>query len=78
MLRSTFYILQFTFLLTLTLAYVILLFWIIPQYVDKDKQEMAASYTNYAFTALTTLLFAETAILSLSGVELPVVGGRKK
>ena len=78
MFPSTFYIIQFIFLLVLVLAYSLLLFWIIPEYVEKDKQTMAANYTNYAFTALTTLLTAETAILLISGITTPVVGGRKK
>lgn len=64
-----FYMIQLSLLILTVLAYCLMLFWYIPEQMPEDKQTIASNYTNYAFTAITTLLFAETAILGLSGLK---------
>jgi hypothetical protein len=49
-------------LIMTTIAYILLEVWIIPTYVEKAEQEMAARYSGYAYTAVTTMLTAETII----------------
>jgi hypothetical protein len=75
-----FYAIQFSLMIIILVSYGLLLFWIIPDQIPKDKQESVTKYTNYAFTALTTLLFMETGILTLAGINtcvVPIVGGRR-
>jgi hypothetical protein len=50
--------------------YACLQFWIIPDYVEKDKQTMASNYTGYAYTAVATLLTAETIIHFITTAHL--------
>lgn len=50
------------------------MFWIIPTYVEKDKQTMASNYTGYAYTALTTLLTTETIIHFITTAHLQQQG----
>ena len=64
-----FYVIQLSLLVMTVIAYCLMVFWYIPDQVPEDKQTIAANYTNYAFTAITTLLFAETAILGLTGLK---------
>ena len=45
-----------------TVLYLLLEMWIIPSYVEADKQDMASNYTGYAYAAVATLLTAETII----------------
>ena len=49
------------------ITYITLQIWVFPKYLPADKKTTAATYTNYAFTAVIALL-ASQSVLGLFGV----------
>jgi hypothetical protein len=42
--------------ISLIVLYAVLVYYIIPDFVEKDKKDMASAYTGYAFWIATSLL----------------------
>lgn len=60
-------------------TYVLLVFWIIPQYVKEDRRELAVEYTGYSI-AIVYLVVAVTSKGAeiLDGKSAPTSGGKRK
>ena len=69
--------LQGLLIISITLSYFLIHFWIIPTYVKQENKDMAASYTDYAYAGITTILTTEAIIYSLSTNPRIVVGGKR-
>ena len=67
--------LQALLIVFITITYFLIHFWIIPTYVKQENKDMAASYTDYAYGGITTILTTEAIIYSLAAT--PTVGGKR-
>ena len=69
--------LQGLLIIFITLSYFLIQFWIIPTYVKEENKNMAASYTDYAYAGITTILTTEAIIYSLATNPRIAVGGKR-
>jgi hypothetical protein len=67
--------LQAILIILITISYFLIHFWIIPTYVKQANRDMAASYTDYAYGGITTILTTEAIIYSIAAT--PTVGGKR-
>lgn len=70
--------LQAILIILITLSYFLIHFWVIPTYVKQENKDMAASYTDYAYAGITTILTTEAIIYSLASHATTVVGGKRR
>ena len=75
----------FSLVMTAVIAYALIEYWIIPEYVPENKRSMAAAYTGYGLTIVTSVYFILTTVidsfmsssLSDTAVLTEKLGGRR-
>lgn len=53
---SAYSVFHMVIFIVLVIVYALLVFYIIPEFVEHDKKDMASKYTGYAFWVATSLL----------------------